>query len=516
MSAAADYELVVGLEVHVQLATRSKLFSPGPVRYGEAPNHAVHPVDLGLPGVLPVLNRHAVMLALRAAVATHCTVARRSVFARKNYFYPDLPKGYQISQYEEPLARGGWLELEGGRGEAVPGGSAPAAPAAAPTRRPADPVRIRIHRIHLEEDAGKSIHDPELTGPGSHVDFNRAGIPLLEIVSEPDLRSAAEAGAYLRKLRQLLRHIGVTEGDLEKGQFRCDVNVSLRPPGASQLGTRCELKNLNSFRFVEAAIGAEAGRQARVLAAGEVVRQATLLFDPERGVTRLMRSKENADDYRYFPDPDLLPLEIEEAEIEAVRRSMPELPGAARARFGAQYGLSDYVAEQLSATPSLGAFFEAAVAASPASGAPRAAEVLANWLLRDVREALREAGRSLGESALRPEALAALVGLVGARRLGAANARQVLAVLVEMGGEPGAIARERGLESLSDGGQLEAAVAAVLTAHPEMAEKFRSGESKVLNFLIGQVMRETRGAADPAAARELLLRAVRGGDAGGD
>ena len=281
------YEVVIGLEVHVHLATESKLFSPAPVRYGDAPNHDVHPICLALPGVLPVLNARAVEFAVRAGIATHCTVHPRSIFARKNYFYPDLPKGYQISQYEEPICTGGWLEIE------ADGGAR----------------RIGITRIHMEEDAGKSIHDEAVThGEGTHVDLNRAGVPLLEIVSEPDLRSPAEAAAYLRTLRAVLRYIEVSEADMEKGQFRCDANVSLRLHGASELGTRNEIKNLNSFRFVEQAIETEIVRQARILDEGGTVQQATRLFEPATGRTKVMRTKENADDYRYFPDPDLVPL----------------------------------------------------------------------------------------------------------------------------------------------------------------------------------------------------------------
>jgi aspartyl-tRNA(Asn)/glutamyl-tRNA(Gln) amidotransferase subunit B len=305
VSASGRWEVVIGLEVHVHLATDSKLFSPAPVRYGDPPNHAVHPLDLGLPGVLPVLNRRAVELGIRAALATHCKVHPRSIFARKNYFYPDLPKGYQISQYEEPLATGGWLE----------------------TAEPSDPtgcVRVGITRIHIEEDAGKSIHDAAVAGhEGSHVDLNRAGVPLLEIVSEPDLRSPEQASGYLRKLRALLRWAGVSDADMEKGQLRCDANVSLRPRGEARLGTRTELKNLNSFRFVEDALHAEIARQAALLDAGGRVVQATLHYDPERRRTRPMRLKENADDYRYFPDPDLVPLRISEEQIEAVRRALP-------------------------------------------------------------------------------------------------------------------------------------------------------------------------------------------------
>ena len=486
MSAPARrYELVVGLEVHVHLATRSKLFSPAPVRYGGEPNHFVHPIDLGLPGVLPVLNRRAVELGLRAALATHCVVHPRSIFARKNYFYPDLPKGYQISQFEEPLATEGWLEIDTEAGR----------------------KRIGITRIHIEEDAGKSIHDPTIAGGASHVDLNRAGVPLLEIVSEPDLRSAAEAGAYLRTLRQLLRHVGVTGGDLEKGQFRCDANVSLRPVGQAELGTRTELKNLNSFRFVEAAIAAEAERQTDVLDEGGAVVQATMHFDAERGTTRVMRLKENADDYRYFPEPDLIPLDIPPEAVEAARIALPELPDARRERFEDRYGLSSSDAALLVESRATADFFEAAVAAYGEAGA---AKTLANWLARDVREALTEADVALEECALEPAAFAGLVRSVAEGAVTAANARPLIAELVRRGGDPAALIRERGLEAVSDRGLLEAAADAVIADHPDMADQIRAGEDKVLNFLMGQIMKRTQGKANPGAAREILLKKIRG------
>jgi aspartyl-tRNA(Asn)/glutamyl-tRNA(Gln) amidotransferase subunit B len=480
------YEVVIGLEVHLQLRTESKLFSPAPVRYGGEPNHAVHPIDLGLPGVLPVLNRRAVELGVRAGLATHCRIHPRSVFARKNYFYPDLPKGYQISQYEEPLATGGWLEV--------------------PCDAPGGVRRVGITRIHIEEDAGKSIHDVAVAGrDGTHVDLNRAGIPLLEIVSEPDLRSPVEAGSYLRQLRQIMRYADVSDADLEKGQFRCDANVSLRPRGETRLGTRTELKNLNSFRFVEEALRAEIERQAQVLDAGGRVQQATLKFDPATGRIGVMRLKENADDYRYFPDPDLVPLVVGEAEIDAIRADMPELPEARAARFQGEHGLSEYDARGITASRSLADFFEGAVACYPK---PKA---IANWLLRDVMQALKEREGEIDRTALRPEALAALVRLVEEGRLTPANARPLVPELVERGGDPEVWVRERGLEAVSDTSLLERVAEEVIALHPEMVEKLRAGEDKVLNFLMGQVMRRTRGKASPAAAREILLRRIRGG-----
>jgi aspartyl-tRNA(Asn)/glutamyl-tRNA(Gln) amidotransferase subunit B len=480
------YEVVIGLEVHLQLRTESKLFSPAPVRYGAEPNHAVHPIDLGLPGVLPVLNRRAVELGVRAGLATHCRIHPRSVFARKNYFYPDLPKGYQISQYEEPLATGGWLEV--------------------PCDPPGGVRRVGITRIHIEEDAGKSIHDVAIAGrDGTHVDLNRAGVPLLEIVSEPDLRSPEEAGSYLRQLRQIMRYADVSDADLEKGQFRCDANVSLRPRGEARLGTRTELKNLNSFRFVEEALRAEIERQTQLLDAGGRVQQATLKFDPATGRIGVMRLKENADDYRYFPDPDLVPLVVGEAEIDAIRADMPELPEARAMRFQAEHGLSEYDARGITASRPLADFFERAVACYPK---PKA---IANWLLRDVMQALKESEGEIDRTALRPETLAALVRLVEECRLTPANARPLVPELVERGGDPEAWMRERGLEAVSDTGLLERVADEVIAEHPEMVEKLRAGEDKVLNFLMGQVMKRTRGKASPAAAREILLRRIRGG-----
>ncbi len=482
MSAAVHgrYEPVIGLEVHVQLRTASKLFSPAPVVYGEPPNHAVHWVCLALPGVLPVLNERAVELAVRAGLATHCSVHPRSVFARKNYFYPDLPKGYQISQYEDPIATGGWIDVPLDDGASR---------------------RVRLTRIHMEEDAGKSIHDDALVGPDvTHVDLNRCGVPLLEIVSEPDLRSPAEAAAYLRSLRQLLRYIEVSDADMEKGQLRCDANLSLRPLGESALGTRTELKNMNSFRYIEAALGAEIERQAELLDAGLRVQQSTLAYDPDSGRIRVLRVKENADDYRYFPDPDLIPLLVSEARIERIRRELPELAAEKCERFQRAYGLAERDARALTASRALAAFFEAA------SAAYGEARPVANWLLRDVLQALGERDLEIEDAALTPAALAALLRLVDAGSTTAHSARSLLPELVERGGDPAALVRERGLETLSDAGALEAAVDAVLAAHPEDAARYRAGERKVLNFLMGQVMRRTQGKADPQAVREMLAR----------
>ena len=482
MSPVSDYEVVIGLEVHTQLRTASKLFSPAPVTYGLPPNHSVHPICLALPGVLPVLNRHAVELAIRAGLATHGEVRRHSVFARKNYFYPDLPKGYQISQYEEPVIAGGWLDVD-----VEENGSART-------------QRVRLVRIHLEEDAGKSIHDPAIAGGATHVDLNRAGVPLLEIVSEPDLRSAAEAVAYLRTLRSVLRYIEVSDADMERGHMRCDVNVSLRPRGSTALGTRTEIKNLNSFRAVEAALAAEIRRQAELLDAGGVVVQATMAFDPDSGRTRVLRRKENADDYRYFPDPDLVPLVLSEAQIEAVRAALPELADARCARYQREFALSEYDARALTASRALADLFEGAVEQSSSARA----KPIANWLLRDVLRVLNDRELEIESAKITPRALADLVDAVETGQTTVQSARGLLPELVERGGDPIAWIRERGLEAVSDTDVIARAVDEVIREHAADVERVRAGEAKVLNFLIGQVMRRTGGKASPQAVRELF------------
>ncbi len=484
---ARDYEPVIGLEVHSQLRTASKLFSPAPVSFGLPPNHGVHPICLALPGVLPVLNRRAVELAIRAGLATHGEVRRHSVFARKNYFYPDLPKGYQISQYEEPVIAGGWLDVV-----VEQNGSART-------------QRVRLVRIHLEEDAGKSIHDPAIAGGTTHVDLNRAGVPLLEIVSEPDMRSADEAIAYLRTLRSVLRYIDVSDADMERGHFRCDVNISLRPVGSETLGTRTEIKNLNSFRSIEAALAAEIRRQADVLDSGGSVVQATMAFDPESGRTRVLRLKENADDYRYFPDPDLVPLVLSDAEIEAVRAQLPELADARCARYQHEFALSEYDSRALTASRALADLFEAAVAASPSRDR---AKPIANWLLRDVQRVLKERELEIESARVTPRALADLVDAVETGKTTVQSARGLVPELVERGGDPLAWIRERGLEAVSDVDVIGRAVDEVIQDHPADVERVRAGEAKVLNFLIGQVMKRTGGKASPQVVRERLAARI--------
>ncbi len=494
-----DYEMVIGLEVHTHLKTASKLFSPAPVRYGEAPNHAVHPIDLALPGVLPVLNERVVELAIRLGLAIHATVNEESVFARKNYFYPDLPKGYQISQFEEPVVSEGWLDIEVEpegplKGKGKKKGAAPEL-----LRK-----RIGITRAHIEEDAGKSIHDVAIAGSeDSCIDLNRAGVPLLEIVSEPDLRSPREASAYLRALRSILRYIGVSDADMEKGQFRCDANVSIRRKGDA-FGTRTEIKNLNSFTHVEDAIEAEAIRQLEVLEDGGEVVQATMGYDPERRRTHVQRLKENSDDYRYFPDPDLIPLRISAEKIEAVRAALPELPEEKRARFESEYALSAYDAGVLTASRTLADFFEAA---AKECGAPKAA---ANWITRDVLRELKERECEIEDLALTPQTLGRLIALVEEGRLTQKSAAQLFPDLVADGGDPEAMMVERGLEAVSDAGAIEGFVDEVIAANPDVVQQVRDGDDKPLNFLMGQVMKASQGKAEPGQVRKALAEKIRG------
>ncbi|MCR9095979.1 MAG: Asp-tRNA(Asn)/Glu-tRNA(Gln) amidotransferase subunit GatB [bacterium] len=500
-----DYEMVIGLEVHTHLKTESKLFSPAPVRYGEAPNHSVHPIDLALPGVLPVLNERVVELAIRLGLAIHATVNEQSIFARKNYFYPDLPKGYQISQFEEPVVSVGWLDIEvepegaanaraSGKGKGKKKGAAPEL-----ARK-----RIGITRAHIEEDAGKSIHDVAIAGSAdSCIDLNRAGVPLLEIVSEPDLRSPQEASAYLRALRSILRYIGVSDADMEKGQFRCDANVSIREKGA-EFGTRTEIKNLNSFTHVEDAIEAEAIRQLELTLDGGEVVQATMGYDPERRRTHVQRLKENSDDYRYFPDPDLIPLRIDPAKIEAVREALPELPEEKRERFEAEYALSAYDAGVLTASRTLADFFEET---AKGCGAPKAA---ANWITRDVLRELKERECEIEDLALSPAILGKLIALVEEGRLTQKSAAQLFPDLVADGGDPEAMMVERGLEAVSDAGAIEGFVDEVIAANPDVVQQVRDGDDKPLNFLMGQVMKASQGKAEPGQVRKALAEKIRG------
>lgn len=476
----ADYEAVIGLEVHAQLATRSKLFCACSTRFGDEPNRNVCPVCAGMPGVLPVLNGAAVEYAVRMALATGCTVNPYSLFARKNYFYPDLPKGYQISQYENPLAEHGSVEIE-----------------AEGKRR-----RIGITRIHMEDDAGKSIHSPAENA--SFVDLNRTGTPLIEIVSEPDMRSPEEAAAYLKALHSILLYLGICDGNMEEGSFRCDANVSIRPRGQEAFGTRAELKNMNSFRNVQRGIAHEIRRQIDLVEDGEAVLQETRLFDANKGVTLPMRGKEEAHDYRYFPDPDLLPLTLDPAWVEQLRASLPELPEARRARFAAEFGLPDQDAAVLTGDRALADYFEAAAAAYPEP------KKLANWIMTELMRELAAAGRTARECAFTPRRLAALVRLVEEGAISGATGKQVLAELFATGGDPVAFVKDRGLAQISDASSLDAAVAEVLAANPRERERYRAGERKLTGFFVGQVMKKTRGQANPKLVAELLAKHLGG------
>jgi aspartyl-tRNA(Asn)/glutamyl-tRNA(Gln) amidotransferase subunit B len=481
---ASAVEPVIGLEVHAQLRTESKIFCGCSTRFGAAPNANTCPVCLGMPGVLPVLNRQVVTLALRVALAMTCRIAPTSRWARKNYFYPDLPKGYQISMYELPLAVGGHVDV------VVDG-----------VER-----RVGLTRIHMEEDAGKNIHDAH--GDASLVDLNRAGVPLLEIVSEPELRDPAEASAYLRTLRALLQYLEVCDGNMEEGSFRCDANVSVRPRGAERLGVRAEIKNLNSFRAVERAIAFEIARQAEVLAGGGQVVQETRLWDAEREETRSMRSKEHAHDYRYFPDPDLLPLVVDAAWIDGVRRTLPELPAARRRRFASTYDLPEYDVDVLTARRDVADYFEAALAIHPN------AKGLSNWvmsdLLRVVRERRLDDALIISDWPVPPAALGRLVALIDDGTISGKIAKTVWADMIETGAPPDAIVERRGLVQVTDRGAIERVVAEIVAGNPEKVAEYRAGKDKLFGFFVGQVMKATGGKANPQLVNELLRTQLAG------
>jgi aspartyl-tRNA(Asn)/glutamyl-tRNA(Gln) amidotransferase subunit B len=477
----ARYEPVIGAEVHVQLLTRTKIFCSCPNRFGDAPNTNVCPVCLGLPGALPVLAREAVTLAMRAALATHCTVQETSIFARKNYFYPDLPKGYQISQYERPLATEGYLE--------IPSGGAFR--------------RVRVQRIHMEEDAGKLLHEGfSWSAEKSGVDFNRSGVPLIEIVSYPDLRGPEEAYEYLSALKAVLLYAGVSDCNMEEGSLRCDANVSLRPRGAEALGTRAEIKNLNSFRNVARAIQHEIERQAALLDAGERVVQETRLWNAERGETLSMRSKEEAHDYRYFPEPDLPPLVVGAAWIDEVRASLPELPAQKRQRFAAEYGLPDYDAGVLTLSRDVADYYEAV---ARESGNAKAAS---NWVMTELLRKLKEDERPLADSPVKPAQLARLIRLIDAGTISGKIAKDVFERMWASSESPDAIVEREGLTQVSDASAIQAAIAEVIAASPDQVATYRKGKTSTLGWFVGQVMRKTGGKANPQLVNELLKKAL--------
>ncbi len=494
-----QWEVVIGIETHAQLATRSKIFSGSSVAFGAAPNVQANAVDIALPGVLPVLNRAAVECAIRFGLAVDAQVAARSVFARKNYFYPDLPKGYQISQYELPVVVGGKLAIEVGEGH----GDANAA----------SEKTIHLTRAHLEEDAGKSLHEDFHGKTG--IDLNRAGTPLLEIVTEPDMRSSAEAVAYARALHALVRWIGICDGNMQEGSFRCDANVSVRPLGQSALGTRREIKNLNSFRFMQQAIDYEVQWQIATLEDGGRIEQATVLFDPASGETRAMRSKEDAHDYRYFPDPDLLPLVIDEAWIARARAELPELPAARKSRFARDFGLSPYAASALTASLELAETFEAALAAASAghtgnaSEIERRAKLCANWLMVDLAAKLNKDGRELSASPVGAAELGGLVARIADGTISNTIARSVFEALWQGEGGGGvaaadAIIAARGLKQITDGDAIAALIDEVLAANAAMVAEYRAGKEKAFNALVGQAMKAAKGKANPQQVNALL------------
>ena len=472
------YEPVIGLEVHAQLLTESKIFCGCSTRFGREPNENACPVCAGLPGVLPVLNQRVVEFAIKAGLATHCEIARSSILARKNYFYPDLPKGYQISQYELPICVNGYVDVE------VDGAA----------------KRVRLTRIHMEEDAGKNIHDAH--GDWSLVDLNRAGVPLLEIVSEPDLCSREEAGAYLRTLRMMLQYLGICDGNMEEGSFRCDANISVRPQGSDTLGTKIEIKNLNSFRAVERALEFEIERQIDVLSGGGKLVQETRLWDEQREETRTMRSKESAHDYRYFPDPDLLPLKVDEKWIAEIRATLPELPSARKARFLSEYALPAYDADLLTSRKDIADYFEDAV---KIHAHPKA---LSNWIVGDLFRELKD--RRLDEHfyitswPVDARRLARLVQMIDQGKISGRIAKTVFEAMLASQREPEQIVSDKGLEQVSDTGSIETAIDQVLAANPKQVAQYLSGNEKVFGFFVGQIMKATQGRANPRRVNEIL------------
>ena len=471
-----EFVPVIGLEVHAQLKTNTKIFCNCSTAFGAPPNTHVCPVCLGMPGVLPVLNKKVVEYAMMMGLATHCEIRRESRFARKNYFYPDLPKGYQISQYELPICEHGYIEIDVEDGK----------------------KRIGITRIHMEEDAGKLIHDPDR--PISHVDLNRTGVPLIEIVSEPDIRSPEEAGAYLRKVRSVLRYLGISDGNMEEGSFRCDANVSIMPKGTETFGTRAELKNLNSFKFVEKALQYEILRQQEVLEDGGKVVQETRLWNTDQGVTTSMRGKEEAHDYRYFPDPDLLPLVIEADWIESMKARLPELPDEKEKRFIRDLGLSAYDAGVLTAGREIADYFEAAL---KTDSNPKQ---VANWIMGPLLGLLNAEGKTIQESPIPPENLAELVRLIEEDVISGKIAKTVFEEMAVSGKPPKVIVEEKGLVQITDASAIESLVDTVLENNPKQVADYKSGNTKILGFFVGLVMRETKGKANPKLVNEVLKK----------
>ncbi|MCF6210509.1 MAG: Asp-tRNA(Asn)/Glu-tRNA(Gln) amidotransferase subunit GatB [Gammaproteobacteria bacterium] len=477
-----QWEVVIGLEIHAQLATRSKIFSAAATAYGTAPNTQACAVDLGLPGVLPVLNKEVVRMAAKFGLAIGARVAPRSVFARKNYFYPDLPKGYQISQFELPIVEGGHIDID-----LEDGGS----------------KRIDVTRAHLEEDAGKSLHEDfhGMTG----IDLNRAGTPLLEIVSEPDMRSAKEAVAYMRKIHSLVRYLEICDGNMQEGSFRCDANVSVRPMGQEELGTRSELKNINSFRFVEKAINFEIERQIDVLEAGGKIIQETRLYDADKDITRAMRSKEEANDYRYFPDPDLLPVVIEPAFLDMVKATLPELPDEKRQRFVDEFGLGAYDAGVLTASREIAEYFEAVVVTVDG-----AAKLSANWVMGELTAALNKGGQDIADSPVSAQMLGGMILRISDNTISGKIAKEVFEAMWAGEGDADTVIEAKGLKQITDAGAIEPVIDEIIAANPGQVEQYRSGKDKLFGFFVGQVMKATQGKANPQQVNELLKTKLNG------
>jgi aspartyl-tRNA(Asn)/glutamyl-tRNA(Gln) amidotransferase subunit B len=470
------YEAIIGLEVHAQMLTNSKAFCACSTKFGLPPNSNVCPVCLGMPGVLPVLNKKLVEFAIKLGIATHCKIRPVSIFARKNYFYPDLPKGYQISQYEEPICYNGYVEIElenGGR------------------------KKIRLKRIHMEEDAGKSIHDQDVD---TLIDVNRCGVPLLEIVTEPDIRSPQEAGRYLAKIRQLLQYLEICDGNMEEGSLRCDANVSVRLKGESKFGTKTEVKNMNSIKNVEKALEYEINRQIQIIESGGSVIQETLLWDASAGIVRTMRTKEEAHDYRYFPEPDLVPVVVSDEWIEKIRKTLPELPDEKRARFISQYGLPEYDAEVLTSSKKLADYYEECVKHISDF------KSVSNWIMVEVLKVLNEKQIDITEFKVKPEHIARLIELIKSGKISSSIAKKVFAEMVETGDAPDTIVEKKGLVQISDESYIEDAVDKVLESNRENVERYFAGKSGLFGYFVGQVMKMTKGKANPKLVNQILRR----------